>query len=635
MAYIVIENGALQGQRFEITESLIIGRHSSCNVVVRTPGISRRHCRISYVNNKYILEDMESRNGTYLNGEPVKSHALVNNDIINISSYIVRFLSKGDEKKTDNAVIFEEDKDKQRKYDKSMSMESPFSAKAGAGRTEGRFDQSAEQIITELEKRLDNLYQVTHALSSTTDEDKLFDQILECLLKVFPQAERGLLMTGNDADKMEISKVRYRNPDRQRKSSIRVSKSVIRDVLSRRHATLISDTAADEQFGAAVSIIAENICSMMCAPLISQGMIYGILQIENTNVLNPFTEKDLNNLVGVAVQAALFMHNAKLARDIVLEGNRRAQLQRFFSPAVANEVMNNKLKLGGEIRHGITMFCDIVGFTTRSEKNSAEEVIKHLNQYFGVMVGIILAEKGTIDKFGGDAIMAIWGAPVAVDNDVGCAVSCCLQMQNAIVRFNQDLSTQGSDPVAMGIGLHAGSFIAGNIGSHDRMEYTVIGDDVNIAARVETLALGHMLMGSESLVRKSPLLKILGLKFNPVNFKGKTAAFSLTSIRGMKTEEGYLLSIPVTINHIHGKITFCTDDISRFKFVGGGGVSMGSGKLKFDAVDFNDDNEYPIIITQSSEDIFYDFVFDSFPPIMKEIFDRGVVDTKRDISWHR
>jgi hypothetical protein len=208
-------------------------------------------------------------------------------------------------------------------------------------------------------------------------------------------------------------------------------------------------------------------------------------------------------------------------------------------------------------------------------------------------------------------------------------------MQNAIVRFNQELQSQGSDPVAMGIGLHAGSFIAGNIGSHDRMEYTIIGDDVNIAARVETMAMGHMLMGSESVIRKNPLLKILGLKFNPIRFKGKTDAFSLTSIRGMKTDEGYLLSIPVKINQIGGKITFCADDISKFKFVGGAGLNIGSANLQFDGPDFSDQNNYPVVITQSNEEIFYDFVFDDFPPILKAVFEKGVVETNRDISWHR
>ncbi len=632
MAYIVIENGALQGQKYELKDTLLIGRHSSCNVVIRTPGISRRHCKIYRMNNKYTVEDLQSRNGTYLNGQPVRSNSLAHNDLINISSYIVRFQAPDDDQKSEQSVIFEDDVAKV--YDKSMAMD----ASAAAGNIGGGYPAGGtgqDLSAAELHKRLDNFYKVTFALSSATDEDKLFDQILECLLMVFPQANRALMITGDTLDKMDVRAVRYRNPKQKGKSSIRVSKSVIKDVLARKEALLISDTSADEQFGTAVSIIAQNICSIMCAPLISQGEIYGILQIENNNITNPFKENDLNDLVGVAVQAALFMRNSKLARDIVVEGTRRAQLQRFFSPAVANEVMNNKLKLGGELRRGCTMFCDIVGFTARSEKNSAEEVIKQLNQYFGVMVGIILAEKGTIDKFGGDAIMAIWGAPVAVENDAGHAISCTLQMQNAIVRFNKSLVKQGSDPVAMGIGIHAGEFIAGNIGSHDRMEYTVIGDDVNIASRVESKAMGHMVMGSEALVVKNPKLNILGSQFNPIALKGKSSSFPLTCLRGMKTEEGFLLSLPVYINDEFGKITFCSADGRKFKFVGGDSLEMGDAMLRLDTIELPDDNEYPVKVTQNSEGIFYDFVFEAYPPYLEQMLKQGIIKTEKDIEWKR
>ncbi len=642
MAYIVIENGALQGQKYEVDGDLVIGRHSSCTVVLRSPGISRRHCKISRTNGKYMIEDLNSRNGSYINGQPVKNNKLANNDLINLSNYIVRFLAPEQKEAVKQSVVFEDDEAK--KYSKAMSMDSPFSTDLASAIGPGSVGDigislaapgdETDQLVNDLQKRIDNLYQVTYALSSTTDEDELFDTILECLLTVFPQAHRALLLTGDKIDTVEVKIVRYRDP-KKKQGAIKVSKSIVQDVLNRREALLVSDTAADEQFGTAVSIIAQNICSIIVAPLISQGEIYGILQVENINIINPFTAKDLNDLVGVAVQSALFMRNSKLARDVLLEGNRRAQLQRFFSPAVANEVMNGKVQLGGELKTGCTMFCDIVGFTARSEKNSAEEIIKQLNQYFGIMVGIILAEKGTIDKFGGDAIMAIWGAPIAVENDTGHSLSCSLQMQNAIVRFNRELEEQGSDPVEMGIGIHAGEFVAGNIGSQDRMEYTVIGDDVNIAARIESKALGNMVMGSESLVTKNSKLRILGSAFNPIPLKGKAEPLPIFSIRGMKTGEGYLVSIPAYINDQFGKITFCTTDTKKFKFVGSGHLEMGEASLKLDTIEMVDEKLYPIELTANSEGIFYDFEFKEMPPYLEKMLKIGIIETGEDISWNR
>ncbi len=636
MAYVVIENGALQGQKYDIAETLILGRHSTCDVILRTPGISRKHCRLFSMHNKFFIEDLQSRNGTYLNGESITKNELTDNDIINISNYIVRFVSPPEERSKSSSVIIEDDVGKH--YDKAMSMESidPSSGIGPADESELIEGSSqAMQMVIDLRKRLDNLFQVTNALSSTTDEEELFQQILGCLLKVFPQAYRALLITGNTIDVIEVKLLRYQNPDQKKKSAVKISRSVISDVLNKREALLIGDMSQDEQFGTAVSIIAQNICSIMCVPLISQGELYGILQIENVSVTNPFTEKDLNDIAGVSKQAALFMRNAKLAKDFAQEATRTSQLQRFFSPAVAKEVMNNKLKLGGELRQGCTMFCDIVGFTSRSEKNSAEEIIKQLNQYFGVMVGIILSEKGTIDKFGGDAIMAIWGAPVAVENDAAHAMSCTLQMQNAIVRFNQDLAAENSDPVAMGIGIHAGEFIAGNIGSKDRMEYTVIGDDVNIAARVEAQALGNMVMASKALVAKIGQQKILGCSFNPISLKGKSEVFELTCIRGMETDEGPLLSIPVKINDQSGKITFYSNTTEKYKFVGGQNLSMGQASLKLDTPEWKDDTEYPIILTANSEGIFYDFIFDQEPPYINEMFEKGIIDTQKNIDWKR
>lgn len=639
MAYIVIENGALQGQKYELGEMLTLGRHSTCDVVLRAPGVSRKHCHLVHANGRYYIEDLESRNGTYINGQPVRKNELNDKDLINLSSYIIRFVSPVQETRRKESVVFDDDA-ASRKYDKSMSMdavEDLTGGSKGAAATKAEFKSLDDAIttVTALRKRLDNLYQVTHALSSTTDEELLFNQVLDCLLTVFPQADRALLILGNDIDSIEVRVVKHRRPDAGKKQSVRVSRSVILDVLTRKQALLIGDMSQDEQFGAAVSIIAQNISSIMCAPLISQGEHYGILQIENTNLMNPFTTKDLNDLVGVSKQAALFLRNAKLGRDFLAEANRTAQLQRFFSPAVAKEVMNNKLKLGGEMRKGCTMFSDIVGFTTRSEKLSAEEVIKQLNQYYGVMNGIILGEKGTIDKFGGDAIMAVWGAPVAVENDASHAISCTLQMQNAIVRFNQELVAQGSDPIAMGIGLHAGEFVAGNIGSKDRMEYTVIGDDVNIAARVETKTLGGMVMGSQALVDKIGGNNVFGLRFNPISLKGKAQTFPLTSIRGIRTEEGFLLSIPAHINTLSGKITFYAPDTRKFKFVGGHDLPMGSGAMKLDLPEFLDDETYPIVLTSQSEGIFYDFIFDRTPSVIAKMLEQGVVETGMEISWKR
>ena len=639
MAYLIVESGSNQGQQFEIHDEAVIGRHSSCDIVLAAAGMSRRQCRLFEDGGGYVVEDMKSRNGTFVNGEQVKgTRRLATNDIVNVSHYMLRFIEhESTKEETTYASSFILDDN--RSLGMSISMDASYYPVLSEQDEDGNFDPTTLDRLAsseiELQKRLDIFYQVAQALTSAAEDKELLHEVIECLFAVFPQADRAFVMTGQHLEDMQISYVKTRDEKRESIGEITVSRTVLEDVLTKREALLVADMGSDAHYGQAVSIIAQEINSVMCVPMICQDEIFGVVQIENFSISDPFEGKDLNMLVGIAVQAALFLRNAKLMRDVAVEANRRSQLQRFFSPTVARQVMNEDVQLGGELREGCVMFCDIVGFTSLSEKVGAREVIKCLNEYFGVMVGIILDEQGTVDKFGGDAIMAVWGAPLAIEGDTAHALACALRMQNAIVAFNRNIIDHGVQPFVMGVGLHSGEFIAGNIGSEDRMEYTIIGDHVNIAKRVESKATGNMLMISESFLQRNQGLHVWGAGFNPIRLKGKSEEYSLLCVRGIQDDDQFLRSIPGFIDGKFGKISAADADCQKFFFeTVKGEMSAGPAEFRLDTTEWPDDRTWPIELTDVSCQL-YTFTFATVPDYIAAMRDTGIVQTGRDIDWKR
>jgi adenylate cyclase len=186
---------------------------------------------------------------------------------------------------------------------------------------------------------------------------------------------------------------------------------------------------------------------------------------------------------------------------------KSSQLSRFFSPNVAESIANQKedfFKPGGRIQPVAVMFTDIRGFTTLTEKHTPAEVLTMLSEYHAFMVRIILDCGGTLDKFIGDGILATFGTPEPTDRDADNALTAALQMREALAGYNADRERRGLFTIAHGIGIHYGDAIVGNVGVENRLEYTVIGDTVNVASRLEgaTKTTGFDLAVSADLVSR-------------------------------------------------------------------------------------------------------------------------------------
>jgi len=270
-------------------------------------------------------------------------------------------------------------------------------------------------------------------------------------------------------------------------SAQHVPRSIARKAVEERVAILSDNAAADDRFKGGQSIMIQSVRSAMCIPLMASAeQVLGILYVDNLTATNSFSDEDLQFLIAFGGLAAIAIKTSRFAEQIQREAMVRSNFERYFAPNVAAEIAQQQgaVKLGGDRRPVTILFSDIRGFTSMSEHMSPDAIAGLLTDYFTEMVEVVFSHGGTLDKFIGDAIMALWGAPIPHADDPDRAVAAAIGMQRALVALNEKWKEEGKPEIGVGIGINYGDTFAGNIGSHLRLEYTVIGDAVNVASRL-------------------------------------------------------------------------------------------------------------------------------------------------------
>lgn len=211
----------------------------------------------------------------------------------------------------------------------------------------------------------------------------------------------------------------------------------------------------------------------------------------------------------------------------------KSTFKKYVSKQIVDQLLENEemLNLGGQEQEATILFSDIRGFTSMSETMAPNEVVETLNDYFNLMIEIIFKYNGTLDKIIGDALMVIYGAPNATEQDTKNAVLTAIEMQEKLIQFNQDRIINLKQPIKIGIGINRGKVISGNIGSKQQMNFTVIGDSVNLASRLCSVAASDEIIVSDAVWKKVKDLKTFkSKKLNPVKVKGKVKPIEIKEI---------------------------------------------------------------------------------------------------------
>ncbi len=493
--------------------TLVVGRAVNSDVPIYDPTISRQHAQVSASNGGVQIKDLGSSNGTFLNGSKITEAVATPNDVVMFGkvSFYVREVAKPAGSAPPKAAASTGGFQPPKSAGATIVRQLPVSGEGNLGLVSVKrpsMETPAEGIATveaaKSAKKLELLLEISKALSRQQDVDKLLETVVDFTFQVMPVDRVSILLQEPGAADLipRISKSRL---GEGYASARHVPKSIVSQAVNERVAILTDNAAEDERFKGK-SIMMQSVRSAMGAPLMSSaGQVLGLIYVDNLTATHAFNSDDLDFLIAFSGVASVAIENGQLSDRIRREALVLSNFQRYFSPDLAKQIADHggEVKLDqGDKRDVVILFSDIRGFTSMSETMDPNDVAQLMRQYFTEMVEIIFRHGGTLDKFIGDAIMALWGAPLGSEDDADKAMRAAIDMQRKLIELNEIWSQTGKKPIKIGIGINFGNVFAGNIGSEQRLEYTVLGDAVNTASRLCSNAGKDQIMISESLYKR-------------------------------------------------------------------------------------------------------------------------------------
>lgn len=464
MAELLVGTGVSAGTVFFLMKDpTVIGRSEGCDVMIADPWISSRHAFVERRGDEPWLVDLDSRNGTFVNGRRVREARL--EDGAHVSFGRTNGTFRGEQRVAASARAIPQGASAVFLADVEKLVAAPV----------GAADPTRRQLAT--------LQAIGRALVDATGLDECLGRILETVAGAV-RAERSSLLLLDDKGAL-VPRAHFPTD-----SPPRISGSVVAAAAASRAGLLVTDAQQDLRFQAAHSVFFQGIRSCMSVPIWAENRTLGMLVLDR-GVVDPFTEDDLELVTVVAYQAALAVERARLAERARTVDAQRRKLLRHFSPDVAGLILSqtemDQDPLAVTVREEATMlFSDVRGFTGLTERLPPLQLAQLLREYLSEMTKAIFEERGTLDKFMGDGLMAIFGVPVPHPDDPVRAVRCALRMLDRLAQLNARLPADRR--LNIRVGVNTGRVVAGNFGTPERLEYTVLGDAVNVASRLEGIA---------------------------------------------------------------------------------------------------------------------------------------------------
>ena len=520
MAHLKITDASGRQWQFNFVPQAIctIGRAPDNAVVLDDPRASRYHAHIkSNENGGFIIVDgavingqlRRSANKVFINGDAQFEQQLKNGDRVTIGASTLRFEQPPEERTTD--VRYDD-----KPLGHTQLLISANDVMSTVLRSKDEISAAMPQrdkMLETLQRKaniLTALYEMSKTLGSVFDLNAIFDKATDVIFRSTP-ADRVVALLAEsghsgDLEDVVLTPIAMRARDNKLEAHARrlsIGRTITRKVMKDRVALLSQDAASDEQFAGVDSIVSQGVRSTICAPLVADTRVHGALYADRLDPFAAFKPDDLELISAVAAQTAIAVENARAHERLAREEVARANYSRFLPEYVVKQMLENpdSFKLGGVNQTITILFADIRGFTRISEHAPPEKIVGLLNRYFSAMTDIIFAHGGTLDKYLGDGLMALFGAPTATPEDASNALNAAVAMQRRVLSINQELRDEGFPEIGVGMGLHTGEVTVGYIGSERRSEYTAIGDAVNTASRLETNAKGGEILISDATAK--------------------------------------------------------------------------------------------------------------------------------------
>jgi adenylate cyclase len=498
----LIVKNTLTGEESEfalVSKETHIGRDTARNeLVLNHHKVSRRHAILRQSGRSVVLVDLDSGNGTLVNGRRITETPLIHNDVITVGDFLLTY-SEGrdtipvqfDSQSPGTTLLV-------RTPDQVIPrlLQQPITAEPVSDLSHPIAVENIETLKKKAET-LTHLYELSQLLNSVFSLTEVFKRVSQMLFRLTPSDRFVVVLKDSQTGELSPFVTELRDPYSQRRGEkISISRTVLDRVLSEKVSLLSLDAQADERLAPALSIVLQQVRSVMCAPLLGKNRALGVLYLDCRELVKTFSTDDLDLLNAIAVTTSMAVDNALTHDQLLKEALARAAYGRFMPRHVIDEILKNPgaLSLGGNNQLVTVLFSDVRGFTSMSGSLPPETVVQLLNRYFAEMTPIIFEYHGILDKYMGDGLMALFGVPYENQEGARNAVSAAIVMQRRIVKLNEELEAQGLPTIQIGVGINTGRVTVGYIGTEQRTDYTAIGDAVNLSARFEKLAQGQQIL---------------------------------------------------------------------------------------------------------------------------------------------
>ena len=485
-----------------------LGRGGDNDVVLSDVSVSRYHAEIRRETSGWVIQDLKSTNGVELNRAPIEKAPLQPGDRLGIGVFelaVEELAEVGRGKPRDVRAQSDDDSGAPLATLTNATIVRPLAELSEAfglsAKETGPLPPEASDLAY-TNRMFGFLTRLGRILIEAESVDNVLTRVLDIAFEAL-RVDRGFILLSDDQGELVCELMRIKDRVEPRPSvEVPVSRTMLRAVMRERVALVTFDAQSDQRLSGGESIRLHQIRAAMCAPVWSGERIIGVMQVDSPFQVGAFGQRDLDFLATLANYAAVAVERIRYAQQAVQEREMRGRLERYHSPLVIDEVLRRGGDSGGKPRlaQATVLFADLVGFTAFCERSQPEDVGELLGAFLNLSVEAIFRAGGTLDKFIGDCVMAFFGAPVAQADHAVRAVRAAVEIQKELTAWSAEREKRGLPGFAARVALNSGPVVVGDIGSVRRVDYTVLGNTVNVAARLEAHAArpGDVVLGPET-----------------------------------------------------------------------------------------------------------------------------------------